>query len=84
MADQKSFSTITLRITGTDELGLVSAITRTITDDLRVTMRSINFNRKGKHFEGKVTVMVKDIDHLDQLIYKLNQVDGVEKIARAK
>ena len=84
VADQKSFSTITLRITGTDELGLVSAITRTITDDLRVTMRSINFKRKGKHFEGKVTVMVKDIDHLDQLIYKLNQVDGVEKIVRAK
>lgn len=81
---EESYSTTSLRITGTDELGLVSSITRTISDDLRVNMRSINFQRKGRHFEGRVTVMVKDHEHLDQLIAKLNQVKGVERIARVK
>jgi GTP pyrophosphokinase len=82
--DDEIFSTTNLRITGTDELGLVSSITRTISDDLRVNMRSINFNRKGRHFEGRVTVMIKDHDHLDQLIAKLTQVKGVERVVRVK
>ena len=81
---EDTFTTTNLKITGTDELGLVSAITRTITEDLRVNMRSINFNKKGKYFEGRVAVMIKDFDHLDQLIAKLNMVKGVEKVNRVK
>jgi len=81
---EQVFSTTNLKITGTDELGVVSAITRTITDDLRVNMRSIQFQKKGKHFEGRVAVMVKDHEHLDQLIAKLCQVKGVEKVVRVK
>jgi len=83
-SDDRSFSSANLKITGTDELGLVSAVTRTITDDLRVNMRSIHFTKKGKHFEGRVTVMVKDFNHLDQLIAKLSLVRGVEKVNRVK
>jgi GTP pyrophosphokinase len=83
-ADDESFAATSLRITGVDELGVVSAITRTITDDLRVNMRSINFKKKGKHFEGRVNVMVKDHDHLDQLVAKLSLVKGVDKVVRVK
>ncbi len=79
-----AISTTNLKISGTDELGVVSAITKTITDDLRVNMRSINFQKKGKHFEGRVCVMVKNHEHLDQLIAKINLVKGVEKIIRVK
>ena len=79
-----SYSTTNLKITGKDEIGLVSAITRTITDDLRVNMRAINFTKKGKHFEGRVSVMVKDFNHLDQLIAKINLVKGVERVVRVK
>lgn len=82
--DERTYSTTNLRISGNDELGVVSAITRTITDDLRVNMRAINFTKKGKQFEGRVSVMVKDFDHLDQLIAKLNLVKGVEKVVRVK
>jgi GTP pyrophosphokinase len=84
LGDEKSYATTSLKITGTDELGLVSAVTRTISDDLRVNMRSINFQKKGRHFEGRVSVLVKDHEHLDQLIAKLNQVKGVEKVVRVK
>ncbi len=83
-SDDKYLATTNLRITGTDELGIVSAITRTITDDLRVSMRSINFSKKGKNFEGRVSVLVKDFDHLDQLIAKILLVKGVEKVLRVK
>lgn len=75
-------SVINLKITGRDELGVVGSITKVITDDLRVNMRSINFKTKGKRFEGFVTVMVKDHEHLNQLIFKLKKVPGVEKVIR--
>lgn len=79
-----SFALTNLKILGRDELGVVSEISRIITDDLRVHMRSIQFQTKGKSFEGKVTVMIRDNDHLTQLIHKLNSTKGVEKVIRLK
>jgi len=75
---------VTLRIEGIDELGIVGTITKIITDDFRVNMRSISFQNKGKKFTGSVTVMVKDFEHLNQLIHKLTKVKGVEKVNRVK
>tara|TARA_Y100000031_G_C8242355_1_gene396323 strand:- start:2312 stop:3478 length:1167 start_codon:yes stop_codon:yes gene_type:complete len=79
-----SFSTANLRITGEDELGVVGSITKVITDDLRVNMRSINFQTMGSKFVGKVSVRIKNNDHLDQLIHKINKVKGVDKAIRIK
>ncbi len=78
------FSNANLRITGRDELGIVGAITKVITDDLRVNMRSVSFQTSGKKFIGRVSVSIKNHDHLLQLIAKLTKVKGVEKVVRAK
>ena len=83
-AEEKPFYRVNLKIFGRDELGIVEAITKTITGDLRVNMRSIHFTTKGKKFEGRVSLMIRNHDHLDQLIHKLKLVKGVEKIARTK
>lgn len=81
---ESAHSLINLKIFGRDELGVVGTISKVITDDLRVNMRSINFKTKGKSFEGQVTVMIKDHEHLNQLIYKLKKVSGVERVTRIK
>ncbi len=81
---EKPFYLVNLKISGKDELGIVEAITKTITGDLRVNMRSIHFNTKGRHFEGRVSLMIRNHDHLDQLMHKLKMVKGVEKIIRTK
>lgn len=78
------YSNANLRITGKDEIGIVGAITKVITDDLRVNMRSVNFQTSGKKFVGKVSVSVKDHDHLSQLVAKLAKVKGVDKVVRGK
>jgi GTP pyrophosphokinase len=83
-SSQAKYWLANLRITGKDELGVVGAITKVVTDDLRVNMRAVNFQTKGKLFDGRITVMVKDNDHLDQLIYKLGKVAGVDKVVRMK
>ncbi|MFK5857384.1 MAG: HD domain-containing protein [Bacteroidota bacterium] len=78
------FSEANLRITGTDELGILGSITKVIADDLRVNMQSVNFQTMGKKFVGKVCVSIKNNEHLDQLIHKLKKVDGVAKVVRVK
>ena len=83
-SEEKPYYRVNLKISGRDELGIVEALTKTITGDLRVNMRSINFTTKGKKFEGRVSLMIRNHDHLDQLIHKLKLVKGVEKIVRAK
>ncbi len=79
-----SLSKANLRISGEDELGVVGAISKVISDDLRVNMHSINFQTSGNKFIGNVSVSVKDHDHLLQLIHKINKVKGVNKVVRAK
>lgn len=71
-----------LRITGTDRMGLVQDVTRVISNDLRVNMRSISIDTDESIFEGKIMLFVNDTGHLDQLIQKLEKVEGVVKVDR--
>ncbi len=83
-SEDKPYYRANLKIVGSDELGIVEAVTKVISSDLRVNMRSINFTTKGKKFEGRVSLMIRNIEHLDQLIHKIKLVKGVEKIMRIK
>ena len=71
-----------LHITGEDELGIVNNITEVITKDLRVKMRSIQVETNAGAFEGRLTVVISNIDHLNNLIAKLKLIKGVRKISR--
>ncbi|MCF6172114.1 MAG: RelA/SpoT family protein [Bacteroidales bacterium] len=78
------FSTINLRIVGKDELGVVGSITALVAADLRVKMRTVSFTTKGRQFEGRITVLVKNINHLNELTARLKKVSGVERVLRVK
>lgn len=71
-----------IRFEGIDDVGVVNNITTIISNELTVNMRSISFESLDGIFEGNVTVYVHDTDHLDQLINKLKEVDGVRKVER--
>ena len=81
---EEKFSIANLRITGKDELGMLGTISKVITDDLRVNMQSLNFQAIGKKFTGKVSVRIKNNEHLTQLIHKINKLPGVDKVVRIK
>ncbi|MFQ5334906.1 MAG: RelA/SpoT family protein, partial [Flavobacteriales bacterium] len=46
-----------IKITGSDEVGIVNQITRIISDELHVNMRSINFDTYDGSFEGMIMVI---------------------------
>ena len=67
----------TIRITGLDDLGIVSRISDVISKDLRVNMRSIAIDSNEGFFEGTITLFVRDTTHLDFLIKKIAVIKGV-------
>jgi guanosine-3',5'-bis(diphosphate) 3'-pyrophosphohydrolase len=71
-----------ITIKGTDELGLVNNITKVISTQYNVNMRSITFDTDGGIFEGTIMVYVHSTEHLTQLIGKLKKVNGVSTVTR--
>lgn len=71
-----------IKITGIDEVGLVNNITRIISGELNVNMRSISFDTNDGTFEGTIMVFVHDSNHLTELIKKLKKVPGVLTVTR--
>ncbi len=81
--DQKSIAFLTgLKVTGIDEVGIVNKITRLISNQMKVNMRSISFDTDDGTFEGKIIVYVQDTKHLDELMSKLKTVPGVLSVKR--
>ncbi len=71
-----------IRVIGIDTLGLVGEITQLISNDLKVNMRTISFDTRDGRFIGKIGLQIKDTDHLEQLIFRIGKVQGVEKVTR--
>ena len=73
---------VSLNFTGIDDVGLVNAVTKVISDDMNVNMRAISFASADGTFEGRVKVLVTDTGHLKKLQAKLLDVPGVWTVER--
>ncbi len=71
-----------IKITGIDEVGIVNNITKIISNELNVNMRSISFDTNDGTFDGTIMVFVQDTDHLTELMKKLKKVNGVLNVTR--
>lgn len=71
-----------IKIIGTDELGLVNNITKIISSENNVNMRSIKFDTDDGLFEGTIMIYVHDTKHLNHLMDVLKKVKGVTKVER--
>lgn len=80
---QKEIAFLTgIRLTGTDDVGVVNNITKVVSNDFKVNMRSITVDSDDGIFEGTLMVYVNDTSHLDTLIKKLKLVNGVISVSR--
>jgi len=71
-----------LHIVGIDDVGLINNITKVISNDFKVNMRSITVDTNDGIFDGSIKVFVNDKEHLDQLILNLLEVKGVTGVTR--
>ena len=71
-----------INIQGLDRIGLINDITKIISSNLHVHIRSINITEEDGVFEGKISVSVKNKSQLDKIMDQLKHIDGIQKVSR--
>jgi guanosine-3',5'-bis(diphosphate) 3'-pyrophosphohydrolase len=71
-----------LHIVGIDDVGLINNITKVISNDFKVNMRSITVDTDNGIFDGSIMIFVNDKEHLGNLIKNLLEVKGVTGVTR--
>ncbi len=73
---------ITLRIIGQDDIGIVNNLTNIISKEERLVLRSINIDSSDGLFRGNLEVMINDQARLEALIKRLRTIKGVIQVER--
>ena len=73
---------VTLRVVGQDDLGIVNNITSIISKDEKLKLRSISIDSNDGLFSGTLTILLDETSRLKQLIQKLEGVKGVKGVTR--
>ena len=73
---------ITLRIIGVDDIGIVNNLTSIISKEEKLVLRSINIDSHDGLFRGNLVVMLDDNTKLEALIKRLRTVKGVKQVER--
>ena len=73
---------ISLIIDGTDRVGVIDDITKIISSQLKVNMKSINVDLDEGIFKGQIDLFVSDALQLSKLIKKLQAVPNVNNVTR--
>lgn len=80
-SSQQEFSAQII-LTGIDHIGLVNDITKIISENMHVNMKSISFDSDDGIFSGKINVVVKNKTLLIKLLDRLKKINGIEKVTR--
>ena len=75
------FSAI-LKLSGIDNMGIVSEVTLSISADMNVNIKKLNFDSEDGVFTGLISVNVKNKTILNRLINRILKVKGVDKVLR--
>ena len=80
-SSQQEFTAV-IKMTGIDNLGLVSEITKVISANMHVNIKNISFETNHGLFSGKVTVIVKNNNLVKKLMLRIKNINGIEKVQR--
>lgn len=71
-----------LKITGIDTIGLVNEVTKVVSNNLHIDMKSLHFDSDDGVFTGKIVVVVKNKNILDNLVQNIKKINGIDKVTR--
>jgi GTP pyrophosphokinase len=80
--DKGSIFPVNIYITGEDNAGILKSISEAIAKDLKVTIRSISMDNEEGMIHGKINLMVRDLNHLDNLISRMSKIKGIYSVSR--
>lgn len=71
-----------LNVSGTDKFGLVSQLTRVISNNMHVNIHNLNISGNDGIFNGQLTISVKNNQQLQKLTQNIKKIDGIDKVER--
>ena len=74
--------TAILKLSGIDNMGIVSEVTQSISGDMNVNINKLSFDSEDGIFTGIISVNVKNKTILNRLINRILKVKGVDKVHR--
>ncbi len=82
-AKNKEISFLTgLKIIGLDDVGVIHKITNLISGEMKFNIAAMTIEAKEGIFEGNVKVYVHDKEELDELVERLTDLPGIERVDR--
>ncbi|NLE06665.1 MAG: bifunctional (p)ppGpp synthetase/guanosine-3',5'-bis(diphosphate) 3'-pyrophosphohydrolase, partial [Crenarchaeota archaeon] len=73
---------VSIRIEGEDRISLLNDITKVTSYQLNVNLRTVHFETSDKQFEGTLDLYINDLQHLNNLMMKLQKIKGITKVMR--
>lgn len=80
--DPGSVFPVDISITGEDSSGLLRSISEAIAKDLKVSVQSIAMEADQGMISGRISLKVKDLVHLDNLIARISRIKGIYSVSR--
>jgi GTP diphosphokinase / guanosine-3',5'-bis(diphosphate) 3'-diphosphatase len=81
--NRESISFLTgIKIVGIDKLGLINDITRIISSELNLNIKSFRLEAKNGLTDGEIMLFVQDTKTLNNLLGNLRKIDGVKNVSR--
>ncbi len=71
-----------IKLTGIDEKGLVNDITKLISANMNVNIKSIKFDSDSGTFNGEIALEVNNTSFVTKLMDRLKKINGIEKVSR--
>lgn len=73
---------VVINIKGEDQTGILNSISEAISKDLKISVRSISLDADNGIFSGKISLLVRDIEHLNSLVSRLSAIKGIYSVSR--
>lgn len=72
----------TLEVKGIDSLGVLSNISKIISEDFNVNIQRLLIEAKDGVFEGKIKMKVHDVEDIQKMCVKLSKLKNIKSVAR--
>ena len=82
-SQHKSLSYLsTVELRGIDRMGILLDLTKVISGDFSINIRSVSIQSHDGIFEGTLSIYVQDMDSLNALLDNIRKVKGIELVKR--
>jgi GTP pyrophosphokinase len=72
----------TVHLDGIDRMGMIQDISKIISSELHINMRSLAVDTNDGIFTGDIKLYVQDTRHLETLMKQLGEIEGVNQVTR--